>query len=62
MSGNENLMGHNSSINLQNMTRDNLKIDLANINEYAEFGQISSICSQDIDRKRNSDIYQGPEL
>ena len=34
--------------------------DVVNINAFAKFGQITSICSQDIEWKRNSDIYQGP--
>ena len=34
--------------------------DLVNINAYAKFGQILSICSQDIERKQNSDLNQGP--
>ena len=30
---------------------NNPNLDLVNINAYAKFGQISSICSQDIERK-----------
>ena len=33
---------------------------LININAYAKSGQILSICSQDIEQKRNSDLNQGP--
>ena len=33
----------------------NPNLDLININVYPKFGQISSICSEDIERKRNSD-------
>ena len=39
---------------------NNPNLDLVNINAYANFGQIPSICSQDIERERNSDINQGP--
>ena len=38
----------------------NLDLDLVNINAYIKFGEDLSICSQDIERKRNSDPYQGP--
>ena len=40
--------------------RNNPDLDLVCINAYAKFGQIPSICSQEIERKRNSDINQGP--
>ena len=59
LSGNEILTstkGHNSVINLRNLTRNNTNLDLVNINAYAKFGQIPSMYSQDIERKRNSDI------
>ena len=39
--------------------RNNPNLDLVNINAYAKFGQIRSICSQDIEQKRNSNIIQG---
>ena len=52
--------GHNSVINLWKLTCNNANLDLVNINAYAKFGQIPSICSQDIERKRNSDLNQGP--
>ena len=42
------------------MTANNSKLDLVNINAYITFGEIMSICSQDIERKRNSDADQGP--
>ena len=32
------------------------------MNAYIKFGEILSICSQDIERKRNSGINQGPQL
>ena len=39
---------------------NNPNLDFVNINAYAQFGQIPSICSQDIERNQNSDINQGP--
>ena len=44
-------MGHDSGTNVQNMTCNNLKPDPVNINAYITFGEILSICSQDIERK-----------
>ena len=38
---------------------NNPNLDLVNINAYAEFGQIPSIRSQDIEQKRNSDKNHG---
>ena len=37
-----------------------IDLDLVNINAFIKFGQIVSICSKDIELKRNSDINQGP--
>ena len=37
----------------------NTNFDLANINLYIKFGEIISICSQDIEQKRIFDINQG---
>ena len=42
------------------MTGNNPKLDLVNVDVHTKFGQILSIRSQDIERKRNSDINQGP--
>ena len=36
------------------------KLDIVNINSYIKFGEILSICSQDIERKQNSGVNQGP--
>ena len=61
--GNEiltSIKGHNSVANLQKMTLYNPNLDLVNANVYTNFGKILSIRSQDIERKRNSDINQGP--
>ena len=48
------IKGHNSVINLK---RNNPKLDLVNIKAYAKFGQIPSICSQDIERKGNPESW-----
>ena len=43
----------------------NPKLDLVKMNAYIKFGEILSVCSQDIERKqnfeRNSDINQRPK-
>ena len=39
---------------------NNPKVDVVNINVCAKFGQNSFIHTQDIVRKGNSDIIQGP--
>ena len=39
---------------------NNPKLDLVNMSAYIKFGKILSICSQDIERKQNSGINQGP--
>ena len=44
------------------MTANNLNVDLVNINSYIKFGEIRSICSQDIERKRNFGLNQRPLL
>ena len=54
------IKGQTSVTNKQNMTGNNPNLDLDNINAYKEFGEILSICFKDIERKRNSDINQGP--
>ena len=63
LSGNEiltSIKGHNSVANLRNLTLYNPNLDLVNANVYTNFGLILSIGSQDIERKLNSDINQGP--
>ena len=63
LSGNEilkSIKGHNSVKILQKMTGNNPKLDLVNVDVHTKFGQILSIRSQDIERKRYSDINQGP--
>ena len=39
---------------------NNPKIDLVNMNAYIKFGEIMSICSQDIELKQNFGVNQGP--
>ena len=63
LSGNEILMsikGRNSVKILGKMTGNNPKLDLVNVDVHTKFGRILSICFQDIERKRNSDVNQGP--
>ena len=63
LGGNEILMsikGRNSVKTLRKMTGNNPKLDLVNDDALTKFGRILSICSQDIERRRNSDVNQGP--
>ena len=63
LSGNEiltSIKGRNSIKILQKMTGNNPKLDLVNVDVHTEFGRILSMRSQDIERKRNSDVNQGP--
>ena len=63
LSGNEimtSIKGHNSVKILRKMTGNNSKVDVVNVDVHTKFGQILSICSQDIKQKRNSDVNQGP--
>ena len=63
LSGNKiltSIKGHNSVKILRKMTGNNPKLDLVNDDVHTKFGQIQSIHSQDIERKWNSDINQGP--
>ena len=63
LSGNEILTstkGHNSVQILRKMTGNNLKLDHVNVDVHIKFGQILSISSRDIERKRNSGVNQGP--
>ena len=62
LSGNKILMsikGRNSVKILRKMTGNNPKLDLVNVDVHTKYGQILSICSQDIEQKPNSDINQG---
>ena len=63
LSGNEILMtikGRNSVKILRKMMDNNPKLDIVNVDVHTKFGLILSILSQDIERKRNSDVNQGP--
>ena len=63
LSGNEiltSIKGRDSVKILQKMTGNNPKLDLVNVDMHTRFGQILSIHSQDIERKQNSDVNQGP--
>ena len=65
LSGNEiltSIKGHNSVKILRKMTGNNPKLDLVNVDVHTKFGRILSMRSQDIERKRNSDVNQGPLL
>ena len=59
LSGNKiltSIKGRDSVKLLRKMTGNNPKLDLVNDNVHTKFGRILSICSQDIERKRDSDI------
>ena len=63
LSGNEiltSIKGHNSVKILRKMTGNNAKLDLVNVDVHTKFGQILLICFQDIERKQNSEVNQGP--
>ena len=63
LSGNEiltSIKGRNSVKILRKMTGNNPKLDLVNDDVHTKFGRILSIPSQDIERKRNSDVNIGP--
>ena len=53
------IKGRNSVKILRKMTGNNPKLDLVNDDVHTKFGRILSIRSQDIERKRNSDVNQG---
>ena len=62
LSGNEiltSIKGRNSVKIVRKMKGYNPKLDLVNVNVHTKFGQVLSICSQAIERKRNSDVNQG---
>ena len=63
LSGNKiltSIKGRNSVKLLRKMTGNNPKLDLVNVDVHTKFGRILSIRSQDIKRKRNSEVNQGP--
>ena len=60
LSGNEiltSIKGRNSVKILRKMMGNNPKLDLVNVDVHTKFGRIRS---QDIERKQNSDVNQGP--
>ena len=63
LSGNEiltSIKGRNSVKILRKMTGNKPKLDLVNVDVHTKFGQILLICFQDIERKQNSEVNQGP--
>ena len=54
--------GHNSDTNMQKMMCNNHKqhVDLANMNADIKFGEKMSDSSENIERKRNFGVMQGP--
>ena len=63
LSGNKiltSIKGRNSVKILGKMTGNNPKLDLVNVDVHTKFGQFLSIPSQDIERKQNFDVNQGP--
>ena len=54
------IKGRNSVANLQKTMIYNSKVDLVNDNVYTKSGLNRSIRFQDIDKKLNSDVNQGP--
>ena len=63
LSGNEiltSIKGRNFVKILRKMTDNNPKLDLVNDDVHTKLGRILSIRSQDIERKRNSQVNQGP--
>ena len=62
-SGNEILTsfkGHNSLLNQRKLMLNDNKLDVVNTNAYATFCQNQLLHSQDIQRKRNIYVNQGP--
>ena len=53
------IKGCNSVKILRKMMDNNPKLGLVDVDVHTKFGQILSIHSQDIERKRNSDVNQG---
>ena len=63
MSGNEiltSIKGHNSIKIVRKIKGNNPKLDHVDVDVHTKFGQILSIRSQDIERKRNSYVNIGP--
>ena len=63
LSGNEiltSIKGRYSVKIFQKMMGNNPELELVNVDVHTKFGQILSICSQDIEQKKNFDVNQGP--
>ena len=63
LSGNEiltSIKGRNAVANLPHLTLYNPILDIIKVNLYTKFGKILFIGSQDIERKQNFEINQGP--
>ena len=63
LSGNEILTSIKGSYSVKillKMSGNYPKLDLVSVDVHTKFGQILSICFQDIEQKQNSDISQGP--
>ena len=56
------MKGRNSFQILRKITGNDPKLDLVNVDVHTKSGQILSFRSQDIERKRNSEVNQGPLL
>ena len=54
------IKGRNSVANLRKTTIYNTKVDLVDDNVFTKFGLNLSIPFQDIEKKLNSDVNQGP--
>ena len=54
------IKGCNSVKIWRKMMGNNPKLDFANVDVHTKFGMILLIRSQDIERKRNSDVNQEP--
>ena len=54
------IKGHNFGTNVGKIMCNNPNVDLVNMNAFMKFGEILSICSQDIERKLNFGVNQGP--
>ena len=54
------IKGRNSVKILRKINSNNPNLVLVNVDMHTKFGQILFIRSQDIVRKRNSDVDQGP--
>ena len=54
------IKGHDIVTNKPKISGHNSHLDLVNMNANIKFGEILSICSQDIERKQNFAVNKGP--